>query len=417
MGARTSRDTMRATRVLLALSCATALVACGLSGPSKAPPIEPAVASPAQVQTPAATATAGTILTPTPSAVSLIVKSCVPSVDGPPDGAAGSLAVYRPSEGLLLLDLQTGDTLATLVGSEASLSMRGFFPYVSPDHHHLAVVEGSALRMEGPHSLRVVDSNGKDVVAPTWQAHWDIVTGWLDNSRLEIAVAGDAPGTMAAYDPFNAAVTELPPRAPEVLSMLPPVPDWYVHTPVVRYDPTLSRAAYVGFPDRTYRLWDLEAERQLWESKYLEWAYDPPAWSPDGSQVAFLVQPLEGFPASGELDVVSRGGELLGSLDFAAADPEGGRTYFLQRLAWSPTGDKIAFWLVRSEGEPSPSLSVFDVATETVAEYCVQGNVAGLPVWSPDGRFIAVGGAIVDTIEERVYPLDGGPVGWLAPTG
>lgn len=405
---------MRAMLILLPMTGILSMVACSSTTQVPPPSSGPSVSPTTPRWTPTVAVTQHSGDTPTAPASPLIVESCVGALEGLPADADGAIAVRRTEEGLVMLDVQTGVVTASLVGPGELLNLSGFFPLVSPDHRHLAIVEGSPSRKEEPHSLRVVDWQGEDVAVPTWLPNWDIVTGWLDESRIEIAVDVEPAGTMAAYNPFTQTLTDLTPTFPDILTTLPPDPDWYLHTAVALYDPTLSRVAYVGFPERLFHLWDAEAKRQLWVSEYLEWAYDPPAWSPDGSQVAFVVTLLENSPASAQLVLVSRDGGILNTVDFGPAGTKSGILYLPQRLGWSPDGDKIAFWLPRSDGQPWLSLSVFDLSTRSVTDYCIEGG-GQVPVWSPDGRFVAVYGTIVDTVEAKAYLLDGmSPVGWLA---
>lgn len=117
-----------------------------------------------------------------------------------------------------------------------------------------------------------------------------------------------------------------------------------------------------------------------------------PRWSPDGSRIAFISGDPNNFdpfqtPAS-ELRIVNADGTGLETLAEAAP--------FAPPPAWSPDGTLIAFTAL-SKGAPGsdplsqPSvIQVYDLASgevRTVAE--VDGASAAEPTWSPDGTRLA----------------------------
>lgn len=370
--------------------------------------------SPTPAPTPSATA---------PSAMAtvslqLLSAECSPIAPGLPTDAFGSLAAWT-DQGLLLLDMQSAEAIAKLLGPDDFTAENGFFPSVSPGNRYLAYVQGSAIANYTPHSLHVVDSSGRSITTPVWRPEWDLVTGWLDESRLLIAVDADPPGTMAVYNPFSQSITVVPPSFGDILTTLPPDPDWYWYTEIALYDPSLTRVAYVRYPDRAYRLWDALGLNPLWTSTFLEWAYDPPAWSPDFSRVAFVVHPYAKDSLSGQLTIIGRDGEMLDSLDFATAETAEGVKLTASHLSWAPSGDRLAFWLVTfglQVGDPIRTLAVLDIAGRTVTEYCIPGG-GSMPVWSPDGRFVSAHEWIVDTSSGVTYQVPRDvyyTLGWLA---
>jgi Tol biopolymer transport system component len=105
----------------------------------------------------------------------------------------------------------------------------------------------------------------------------------------------------------------------------------------------------------------LEAADQskfLWVSDGLE-----PAWSRDGSRIAFV-----GYSQPG-LFVLSLGNWSIASVHDSGTSP-----------AWSPDGAKIAF----SDGE----LYVMNADGSSVIQLTSNGGFLGQPAWSPDGRTI-----------------------------
>jgi TolB protein len=124
-----------------------------------------------------------------------------------------------------------------------------------------------------------------------------------------------------------------------------------------------------------------------------------PAWSPDGSQIAFVS--YEGTPSPGE--------EL--AADIYLMDADGGN---VRRLAhqeginvgprWSPDGRRIVWWTREATGGPQ---QMFMAEAEN-------GKVEALgtgsrPVWSPDGKHIAFLDLVdTDNVEVFVQDVDSG---------
>ena len=99
-----------------------------------------------------------------------------------------------------------------------------------------------------------------------------------------------------------------------------------------------------------------------------------PAWSPDGSKIAFV--------RSGDIYTMNADGSGFTQL---TSGPEGD-----SRPSWSPRGNEIAF--ERSYWDPNTATSVtsiYLVDTDGTDVRQLVANHAGSPDWSPDGRKIA----------------------------
>jgi dipeptidyl aminopeptidase/acylaminoacyl peptidase len=113
-----------------------------------------------------------------------------------------------------------------------------------------------------------------------------------------------------------------------------------------------------------------------------------PTWSPDGTRVAFQTDPREGCGrtpfqvAACAIYVVRTDGTQLRRLAGRAASP-----------AWSPLGSTIAYQARCGIRLVTPSGSD---ATPRSRAGCRHIGVRGQPVWSPDGRKIAVAYATTD---------------------
>jgi hypothetical protein len=122
---------------------------------------------------------------------------------------------------------------------------------------------------------------------------------------------------------------------------------------------------------------------------------DDPAWSPDGSELAFVTSGVDSHLLQ-IIDANGRSPRYL--LDVALAS--------IASPSWSPDGTRIAFGLL-PEGSPG---SVGIIPTNTMAERPLEETlgVGSAPAWSPDGSRIAIMRSGTEGDEVWIIDLDGG---------
>jgi Tol biopolymer transport system component len=130
-------------------------------------------------------------------------------------------------------------------------------------------------------------------------------------------------------------------------------------------------------------------------------------WSPDGRWLAF-VEPVPVDERIGsELFGIKPGDETPVrwtrlNAAYGAARING---VAVGDLAWSPDGERIAFWVTPITGDDpltdtgDAMLHIFDVTSRALTAYCGYSTTRHTPnpphlVWSPDGRYVAFGGAV-----------------------
>lgn len=369
---------------------------------------------------------------PTPSLVpsSLLTQQCAATTEGLPQGALGALVSFA-DEGLVITDARDGHRIALLATYDGLYPSRSYFSMVSPGSQYFALVEGDYFPREATRSLRIVDASGRDAASPSWRSGWVAVATWIDDRRIGIAVEAATSGTMVAYDPFTHSATPLVPTFSQVRDWdLPPSPEWYDRAEVALYDTSLTRVAYYATDNTssTFRLWDNEQARALWTSPAVGWAGEPPAWSPDGSKVAFHIWPIWDLQAPSRVDpsflvIVDSDGGSVQQITFAPALPRGEAQIEPDLISWAPTGDRLALWIWHkppSGGEGVSTLGILEVQSQRIVDLCIEykgGSSPVYPVWSPDGRYLAAFDILVDTIQFEAYRLAdvGSITGWLAP--
>ncbi|MEX2571339.1 MAG: amidohydrolase family protein [Gemmatimonadota bacterium] len=182
--------------------------------------------------------------------------------------------------------------------------------------------------------------------------------------------------------------------------------DWEIEATAPAWSPDGSRIAFQNFTDGYYQIWtvgpDGSGARPLTEGPF---DHREPAWSPDGSEVAFSSDRGE----DGSYDIWTIG---VTSGEYERRTSGSGTEH---TPAWSPDGSRIAY-------ASGSSIEAVDEggAVETLAS--VGSGSAGAPAWRRDGegivyqdaeRQLVMDGAAVTTGED-VFPF---PVSWLPDGG
>jgi TolB protein len=117
-----------------------------------------------------------------------------------------------------------------------------------------------------------------------------------------------------------------------------------------------------------------DTPRLLTEKNLQVWAF---SWSPDGDRIVFAAQPLGASRADLSMYMIDAvGGAPSHIPDSDGSDP-----------AWSPDGSKIAF-AGHAAGAENPDIFVMDVNGTERTRLTTDSAADFWPVWSPDGTLI-----------------------------
>ncbi|MCG2786141.1 MAG: hypothetical protein L6461_13665 [Anaerolineae bacterium] len=179
-------------------------------------------------------------------------------------------------------------------------------------------------------------------------------------------------------------------------------------------------------------------EKFLWEYENPLAGFNLPKWQP-GDQKLAIPMPVNEQDVLGEhyeIFTVNRSGRQRQLTNYLAAYP----TMSIDKFSWSPDGRYIAFWGDTHSKEKIAQqhpyrLFVLDTVTYQTVDYCVPGGYVSqyshtsiysdnpAPIWSADGRHIAVNGILddkrmimlVDFASGTVSPVaEGELIGWMA---
>ena len=130
-----------------------------------------------------------------------------------------------------------------------------------------------------------------------------------------------------------------------------------------------------------------------------------PAWSPDGQRIAFVSnrpgEAEQGLLLTSDIFVMNADGSGVEQLTSSQRPMRAGDP------AWSPDGSSIAFHML--DGEGSSGIYVLELSIGAMQRVTDQDGVLWGPSWSPDGRWIAYI-ETVDFQESHVWRIsvDGG---------
>ena len=303
----------------------------------------------------------------------------------------------------------TVQRLPTTEPSAGSLNMIGF----SPSGEWFAYYTGSVPEAI-PFKVHLISAGGEKVTTrpeyefvpdqeETSAGMW-VNARWIAENRLIVSIPEPEENNpdkviRVILDPFTGEWFE---------TILENIPEPYAHGDFT-FDPNLRYVFYranleagKGTKTPATVLWDLENEKELWQSETLFYPYaaaSAAVWAPDGSMVAFVGPEVTTASVNGGrdsygvyvLDLDSLKPRLI--TDFLSIY----RSFSVSGLSWSPDGRYLAFRLVGekiSEGVTEEVIYLYDSVISDVIDLCPVIGESGVSVirglvWSPDSRYLA----------------------------
>ncbi len=295
-------------------------------------------------------------------------------------------------------------------------------------------------------TLIVEDAVGVRQSSIPWKKEWDYIADWLNNENLLIGTTPESDksttgmsSTFIVFNPFSGESQILKPDFPNIYINDSIAANWSGWRETV-YNQNLDRVVYLqGGPAGDgafhYILRDLSQQINLRSFKTIGGTSAIPRWSLDGNEFVFSNSQTEDIQAewpSYELYSVSRNGKVTRLTDLTKYYP----WVYIEDYSWSPDGKYVAFWFSwwsdenrdwRLQGQRY--LAVVDAENSEVTNYCIAGKPANNgrvrpPVWSPDGKQIAVESVsaegksqvvLIDLAQQSAIQIgeDMTPIGWM----
>ena len=376
-------------------------------------PVTIATTAPTLTQTPTAvpTMTLEASLTPAPSPTATpVLPSPTPTIGYAQEciEISDQLPADLDANGALMLygGRYASDWNRTMFHFDLMSQRRSPLPYsssgdaLSPDGKWLAYLS-VGLDEKGfwrDFLLRVTNAEGRHVDMSYWGLNWQELVGWVDEEHVLLKVPGYPGGDYIILNPFTREKTVIDFPLPETSAkglFNPPNPR-YANRQLSHWMISSINAISI------YQLADQHEWTERMTSRWQGSILSSPKWSPDGRFLKMMYGVPQTSPRRIDWRVmrIDQDGSVAPLTDIVG---EG------EKLSWSPDSRYLAGWVQldpNTTGYPFPNdLVLIDVEKPQVTDLCFQNAVTTTgwventaPVWSPDGRYLALA---VSRIEQR----------------
>lgn len=330
------------------------------------------------------------------------------------------LAVYpnRPEDlklsGKLITTSNHNVSMLSLPGLEEEDLPKSYWPFLmSPDQKRFAFIEMTDSLVYS--RLIVMDSQGRLITSFNWEPELEYPIQWVDNNKLLIRTSD--VNSLMLLDITSGEKQNIP---------FPYGNELYVEDGVAKirsgflaYNPYMTNVMYEGI-GHVFILRDLEIlpNAILWAKRNnSNWA--DPIWSPDHKRIAVPLMNGRGIDDLYTVDAFGDSENRLTDFDTMYDHPTAATIY---DFSWSPDSVYLAIQLDLRTNEQDPPekidtrlagrLLVINSITQEIVDYCLIHTYT--PVWSPDGKYLAIDGIIVDLSKDTAYKVtDENIIGWL----
>lgn len=337
--------------------------------------------------------------------------------------------------GFLVIDGVNKQVLDLSSMSSRQLSDDEYPLGVSPDHDRLAILGLSDDRQSDVLIIEDALGEAQESIRLDPSLTSSINAVWLDNRQLMMNVIDEPGEPQPAYDIAvvnvdNGATLKLASDYPGLTGMISgPAGTMHFGNRTVAYDPSLQLVLYpktASASGYSIVLWDKTQSLTLAEIEDEAGFGNAAIWTSDGRQVAIPVWRRSRQPEEllAEWYLIGRLGEVRQLTSYVGQFD----SMKIYQPSWSPDGTQIAFWL---DAEPSPcpgiNFAILAVKSRETTDYCIPrliSSYSGPPVWSSDGKYLALASdsattersvVIVSILDKQAVrvPINGNPVGWM----
>jgi len=223
---------------------------------------------------------------------------------------------------------------------------------------------------DGNYDIYVMNADGSDQVSLTDSSGYNLNPAWSPDGR-KIAFESFRDGNPEIYVMNADGSNQTRLTYDEAADNQP------------AWSPDGSKIAFVSYRDGDYEIYVMDADGSGQTRLSNRPGVDrDPAWSPDGSKIAFTSE-RDGNP---EIYVMNADGSSQTRLTYSAGLPDQAWLGIDQDPAWSPDGSKIAFTSYR-DGDTAVFVMNADGSAQTRLS---EENTSDFgPAWSPDGSKIS----------------------------
>ena len=323
-------------------------------------------------------------LPPTATEIPGRIKKCLevlPEVPLREVAAEGWVVYSKETLGTeVYINHETGEQYQ--ISPQLSTTSRFVSAVLSPNRKYVAIEEhqmNQEMHVINSH-LWIVNAKGEIVANIDYDLTWGNFR-WVNDTQLQINYLGEGqrwPFNTLIIDPWTKKRVDIPAPFPNYYDQ-----DWDFQGPwwTMVYSPDMDQVVYVSNGEEEgpwggVVLWDRPNEAALWQKSDPASMYSStPAWSPQGDQVAVVVE--------NNLYLISQDGKENQATFF-------GENTSVRSFSWSPDGHWIAFW-VSYKQEAVSRFFILDTITNTITDYCFEIYPSGrIPFWSSDSRKVVI---------------------------
>jgi hypothetical protein len=250
------------------------------------------------------------------------------------------------------------------------------------------------------------DANNNVIKSVPLQDNWYMIGNWINNDQLAILAFDQQMILLSPYSDQQQTI--------DTVEMgFPDYSNYDLIQPWVYFDPSLIRAVYAATSSEII-VSAVENQKPLARIPWWTAELTDASWSQDGKYVAIVgrnPKHIDNNSGMEELYIINRDGIESRMSQFADYYENGADLY---HPVWSPNGKYIAVWMYNTSYDNlHHNLVILDANAKIVTSYCVSSNLftgptgdwLRAPIWSPNSKQVVVENYYNET-KNRVVIVD-----------